>query len=197
MKNVLILHQLVVIVIVVLPPNHLGPKCQALIMKFFYFRFGYGGGEVRNKPENKPPLQQAEKWKIWYHVPGERCFAPVSVWICVTSSSLFSTYAHVKYWHVNVCLQILSRGQLVKYHRFEINRQTLISLIVPITKEMLPSFRIIAYYHTAENEVVSDSVWVDVKDTCMGSVRHTTQTKQITVHSCTNSSSSRHRYKSG
>ena len=49
----------------------------------------------------------------------------------------------------------------------------MISLIVPITKEMLPSFRIVAYYHTDDNEVVSDSVWVDVKDSCMGSVRHT------------------------
>lgn len=48
----------------------------------------------------------------------------------------------------------------------------LISLIVPITMEMLPSFRIIAYYHANANDVVSDSVWVDVKDSCMGSVRH-------------------------
>ena len=45
---------------------------------------------------------------------------------------------------------------------------------VVIRKEMLPSFRIIAYYFTNDNEVVSDSVWVDVEDSCMGSVRHTT-----------------------
>lgn len=36
---------------------------------------------------------------------------------------------------------------------------------------MVPSFRIIAYYHTNDNEMVSDSVWVDVRDTCMGTVR--------------------------
>ncbi|KAM7393938.1 hypothetical protein PAMP_020772 [Pampus punctatissimus] len=65
---------------------------------------------------------------------------------------------------------ILSRGQLVKHGRYRTRGQVLIALIVPITKEMLPSFRIIAYYHTDSNEVVSDSVWVDVKDTCMGSV---------------------------
>ncbi|MED6285492.1 hypothetical protein CHARACLAT_029864, partial [Characodon lateralis] len=35
---------------------------------------------------------------------------------------------------------------------------------------MLPSFRIIAYYHPTDTEVVSDSVWVDVKDSCMGSL---------------------------
>uniref|UniRef100_A0A669CIL7 Complement component c3a, duplicate 5 n=1 Tax=Oreochromis niloticus TaxID=8128 RepID=A0A669CIL7_ORENI len=66
---------------------------------------------------------------------------------------------------------IQSRGQLVKYGRYKTRGQVLISLIQPITKEMLPSFRIIAYYHTSSNEVVSDSVWVDVKDTCMGTLK--------------------------
>ncbi|XP_068178625.1 complement C3-like [Antennarius striatus] len=65
---------------------------------------------------------------------------------------------------------ILSRGQLVNKGRHRTRGQTLISLIVLITKEMLPSFRIVAYYHTNDNEVVSDSVWVDVKDSCMGSL---------------------------
>ena len=69
----------------------------------------------------------------------------------------------------------MSRGQLVQKGRYETSGQVLISLIVPITKDMLPSFRIIAYYHTNQNEVVSDSVWVDVRDSCMGSVRHAIQ----------------------
>ena len=62
----------------------------------------------------------------------------------------------------------------MKHGRFKMDGQVMISLQVPIQEDMLPSFRIIAYYHTNENEVVSDSVWVDVKDSCMGSVRHTT-----------------------
>ncbi|XP_074487252.1 complement C3-like [Sebastes fasciatus] len=66
---------------------------------------------------------------------------------------------------------ILSRGQLVKSGRYRTRGQVLISLRLLITKEMLPSFRIIAYYHTNDNELVSDSVWVDVKDSCMGSLR--------------------------
>ncbi|XP_035763650.1 complement C3-like, partial [Neolamprologus brichardi] len=49
---------------------------------------------------------------------------------------------------------IQSRGQLVKHGRYKTRGQVLISLIQPITKEMLPSFRIIAYYHTSSNEVV-------------------------------------------
>ncbi|CAB1442979.1 unnamed protein product [Pleuronectes platessa] len=66
---------------------------------------------------------------------------------------------------------ILSRGQLIQHGRYKTRGQVLIALIVPITKDMLPSFRIIAYYHLTDNEVVSDSVWVDVKDTCMGSLK--------------------------
>ncbi|XP_053273309.1 complement C3 [Pleuronectes platessa] len=66
---------------------------------------------------------------------------------------------------------ILSRGQLIQHGRYKTRGQVLIALIVPITKAMLPSFRIIAYYHLTDNEVVSDSVWVDVKDTCMGSLK--------------------------
>ncbi|XP_041789937.1 complement C3-like [Chelmon rostratus] len=66
---------------------------------------------------------------------------------------------------------ILSRGQLVKYGRYKVKHHVLIFLVLPITKEMLPSFRIVAYYHTNYYEVVADSVWVDVKDSCMGSLR--------------------------
>ncbi|XP_054865811.1 complement C3-like isoform X2 [Amphiprion ocellaris] len=63
---------------------------------------------------------------------------------------------------------ILSRGQLVSYGRYKARGQLLISVMVTISKEMLPSFRIIAYYHPSDTEVVSDSVWVDVKESCMG-----------------------------
>ncbi|XP_029941622.1 complement C3-like [Salarias fasciatus] len=74
------------------------------------------------------------------------------------------------YENRDITYLILSRGQLVKFGRFKTQRQVLIVLIVPITKELLPSFRIVAYYH-ADDEVVSDSVWVDVKDSCMGSLK--------------------------
>ncbi|KAM9363158.1 complement C3-like [Symphorus nematophorus] len=66
---------------------------------------------------------------------------------------------------------ILSKGQLVKYGHYKARGQILVYVAVPITKDMLPSFRVIAYYHTNDNEVVSDSVWMDVKDSCMGSLK--------------------------
>ncbi|KAK0132890.1 Complement C3 [Merluccius polli] len=66
---------------------------------------------------------------------------------------------------------IQSRGQLVKYGHFKIYPDSsAIEHELLVTKEMMPSFRIIAYYRD-QGEVVSDSVWVDVTDTCMGSLK--------------------------
>eukprot|EP00066_Takifugu_rubripes_P028718 XP_011617984.1 PREDICTED: complement C3-like isoform X1 [Takifugu rubripes] len=73
--------------------------------------------------------------------------------------------------HKDITYLILSRGQLVDFGRYQARGQVLISHMVSINKEMLPSFRIIAYYHPNDNEVVSDSVWVDVEDSCMGSLK--------------------------
>ncbi|KAL7845319.1 hypothetical protein AOLI_G00235110 [Acnodon oligacanthus] len=66
---------------------------------------------------------------------------------------------------------ILSKGQIVSANRFKRKGQSLVTLPVLITKDLLPSFRVVAYYHVGSSEVVADSVWVDVKDTCMGTLR--------------------------
>ncbi|XP_016517973.1 complement C3-like [Poecilia formosa] len=71
----------------------------------------------------------------------------------------------------DVTYLIQSRGQLIKHGRFRVKGQVMISMTLTVTKEMLPSFRILAFYHPNDNEVVSDSVWVDVKDSCLGSLK--------------------------
>ncbi|XP_064179565.1 complement C3-like [Anguilla rostrata] len=66
---------------------------------------------------------------------------------------------------------VMSKGKLILAKRYKRAKgQSLISLNVPVTKDMVPSFRIVAYYHVGM-EVVSDSIWVDVKDTCMGTLK--------------------------
>uniref|UniRef100_A0A3P9MSY0 Complement C3-like n=1 Tax=Poecilia reticulata TaxID=8081 RepID=A0A3P9MSY0_POERE len=72
--------------------------------------------------------------------------------------------------HCDITYLVFSRGQLVQYKRYRKEGNKLVTVILPITKEMLPSFRLVAYFHPTESEVVSDSVWVDVEDTCMGSL---------------------------
>ncbi|XP_028319576.1 complement C3-like isoform X3 [Gouania willdenowi] len=71
---------------------------------------------------------------------------------------------------LDITYLILSKGQLVKSGREKLQGQVLIPVNIRVTKEMLPSFRIVAYYHLDDTEVVSDSVWVNVKDSCMGSL---------------------------
>ncbi|XP_016361893.1 complement C3 [Sinocyclocheilus anshuiensis] len=66
---------------------------------------------------------------------------------------------------------ILSKGQIVQVERFKMTGQSLVTLSLSVTKEMVPSFRFVAYYHLGSSEVVSDSVWVDMKDTCMGTLK--------------------------
>uniref|UniRef100_A0AAZ3RYQ8 Anaphylatoxin-like domain-containing protein n=1 Tax=Oncorhynchus tshawytscha TaxID=74940 RepID=A0AAZ3RYQ8_ONCTS len=72
----------------------------------------------------------------------------------------------------SLCSQILSKGQLIFSQRLEWSKgQGLVTHSLTVNKDMIPSFRIVAYYHVGQKEVVSDSVWVDVKDTCMGSLK--------------------------
>ncbi|XP_073698367.1 complement C3-like [Garra rufa] len=66
---------------------------------------------------------------------------------------------------------ILSKGQILQADRFKMKGQSIVTLPVTVTKDMVPSFRFVAYYHVGSSEVVSDSVWVDVRDTCMGTLQ--------------------------
>ncbi|XP_003216795.1 complement C3 [Anolis carolinensis] len=66
---------------------------------------------------------------------------------------------------------ISSKGRILKVLRQpRAAGQNLVTMSLPITPNFIPSFRIVAYYQVANNELVADSVWVDVKDTCMGTL---------------------------
>ncbi|XP_053321323.1 venom factor [Spea bombifrons] len=69
---------------------------------------------------------------------------------------------------------IMSKGRILTVGR-ELRRpgQSLVTMSLPITENLIPSFRIVAYYSiptSAGREIVSDSVWVDVTDTCVGTL---------------------------
>ena len=68
-------------------------------------------------------------------------------------------------------LQIVSKGRIIRVgqQRHEAG-QSLVTMSLPVTAELIPSFRIVAYYYVKPSEIVADSVWIDVKDTCMGTV---------------------------
>lgn len=111
---------------------------------------------------------------------GVQCFikrqeyTEIKITYLVRGALLLDAYTFVTFAErrcARVSPQILRQSHLVKHFRRQIKYWTFISEKVPVTKEMMPSFTIIAYYHTSDNEVVSDSLRVDVKDSCIGSVR--------------------------
>uniref|UniRef100_A0A5F8GJN5 Uncharacterized protein n=1 Tax=Monodelphis domestica TaxID=13616 RepID=A0A5F8GJN5_MONDO len=69
---------------------------------------------------------------------------------------------------------ILNQGRIVK-HGQQIRGlgQTTVSMTLEVESDLIPSFRIVAYYYVSvsgHKEIVADAVWVDVKDTCIGSL---------------------------
>ncbi|XP_056426204.1 complement C3 [Hyla sarda] len=65
---------------------------------------------------------------------------------------------------------IMNKGRILKADRQpRLQGQALVTMSLPINEEFIPSFRLIAYYIVG-NEIVSDSIWVDVKDSCMGTL---------------------------
>ncbi|XP_057187788.1 complement C3-like [Triplophysa rosa] len=66
---------------------------------------------------------------------------------------------------------ILSKGHIMSVGRYTRSENSQIVQNIKVTKDMVPSFRFVAYYHVGSDEVVSDSVWVDVKDRCMGTLK--------------------------
>ena len=69
--------------------------------------------------------------------------------------------------------KVLSKGRIVHAKHQSKSDHTIAT--IDVTSEMLPSFRILAFYllprGTGQDpELVADSVWVDVNDRCMGTV---------------------------
>uniref|UniRef100_A0A8C8SX26 Uncharacterized protein n=1 Tax=Pelusios castaneus TaxID=367368 RepID=A0A8C8SX26_9SAUR len=74
---------------------------------------------------------------------------------------------------------ILNKGKIIRAGRQARQPgQSLVTILLPITPDLIPSFRIVAYYHVGQKEIVADSVWVDVQDSCMGTLKVTGATEQ-------------------
>ncbi|KAM6909677.1 complement C4-B [Xenentodon cancila] len=67
------------------------------------------------------------------------------------------TQGHIYY-------MVLNRGINIKTGYYGIG--TLIKSYIPITANMVPSFRVIGYYYSNSGDIIADSIWVDVRDEC-------------------------------
>ncbi|XP_026518859.1 complement C3-like, partial [Terrapene carolina triunguis] len=66
---------------------------------------------------------------------------------------------------------ILNKGKIIRVGRQARQAgQNLVIMSLPITPDLIPSFRIVAYYQVGNSEIVADSVWLDIQDTCMGTL---------------------------
>ncbi|KAJ8354546.1 hypothetical protein SKAU_G00221130 [Synaphobranchus kaupii] len=68
----------------------------------------------------------------------------------------------------NIYYMVLSRGELRKSDK--VTAQEATSIMLSISSDLTPSFRLIGYYYNQGGEIIADSVWVDVKDVCEGKI---------------------------
>ncbi|KAH0628762.1 hypothetical protein JD844_010257 [Phrynosoma platyrhinos] len=79
-----------------------------------------------------------------------------------------------------ISVEILNKGKVFKAGRQPRKAgQNPVTFDLPVTPELIPSFRIVAYYKIGYNEIVADSIWVDVKDTCMGKLKVTSASEKV------------------
>ncbi|XP_072250549.1 complement C4-B [Leuresthes tenuis] len=64
----------------------------------------------------------------------------------------------------HIYYMVLSRGIIVKTD--SVNIGVTVKINLQITADMVPSFRVIGYYHGKKGNIVADSLWVDVRDEC-------------------------------
>ncbi|KAM7394684.1 hypothetical protein PAMP_021470 [Pampus punctatissimus] len=70
-----------------------------------------------------------------------------------------------------ITYMVLNKGKIITAERVNVIGQLVTSVGLEITPEMMPSFRFVAFYSipwSGREEVVADSVWVDVADSCVG-----------------------------
>ncbi|XP_032868094.1 complement C3-like isoform X2 [Amblyraja radiata] len=70
---------------------------------------------------------------------------------------------------------LISNGKIVDFGRqLRTQNQRVVTLQFPIKANLIPSFRLLVYYYVViggQVELVADSVWIDVEDTCMGHLK--------------------------
>ncbi|XP_062848634.1 complement C4-B [Trichomycterus rosablanca] len=71
---------------------------------------------------------------------------------------------------------ILSKGTLRKSGSIKVRIEAKIN--IPISTDMVPSYRLIGYYYNTNGDIIADSVWVDVKDLCEGKIEVTKKESQ-------------------
>ncbi|XP_041698791.1 complement C3 [Coregonus clupeaformis] len=72
-----------------------------------------------------------------------------------------------------ISYMVVSKGRIIKMGKWNSKDKALLKETLEVTPDMLPSFRLVAFYMVPSqgNVVVADSLWVDVEDQCMGQLK--------------------------
>ncbi|XP_032906716.1 complement C3-like [Amblyraja radiata] len=74
-----------------------------------------------------------------------------------------------------VTYMFINKGKIVKVGRqLRMKNQNVVAMQFPINSNLFPSFRLLVYYYVVIGrhvELVADSVWIDVEDTCIGTLK--------------------------
>lgn len=96
-------------------------------------------------------------------------------WVCATHTLCLWRAELAGKLTTNIT-QVLSKGKIIQAERMDVSSQLISNVGLTITTEMMPSFRFVAFYRIPwqrREEVVADSIWVDVANTCPGAVSDT------------------------
>ncbi|XP_012693394.2 complement C4-A [Clupea harengus] len=69
----------------------------------------------------------------------------------------------------HIYYMVLSKGKILQLKSVPTSGTELTEIALPYSTDMVPSFRLLAYYYRG-SDIVADSVWVDVKDVCKGKI---------------------------
>ncbi|CAN9510720.1 unnamed protein product [Ophioblennius macclurei] len=90
--------------------------------------------------------------------------------LSVTLSVVTADQTH-KEFIKHITYMVLSKGKILTAKQLDVSGQVVTSVVLSVTADMTPSFRFVAFYSipwARQEEVVSDSVWIDVVDSCIG-----------------------------
>ncbi|XP_036374736.1 complement C3-like isoform X2 [Megalops cyprinoides] len=85
----------------------------------------------------------------------------------------------------SVSFMVVSRSQIIQKGKWPVTAgQKVMKQSLKVTPEMLPSFRLVAYYSVPQRgqQIMSDSLWVDVEDVCMGTLQLSIPKKKSEYH---------------
>ncbi|XP_037309175.2 complement C4-B isoform X2 [Pungitius pungitius] len=103
----------------------------------------------------------------------ERAFSPSNSYLYLSFTNKVYSVGElltVTYITVNgpnsgfIYYMVLSRGTLIKQNSLTFG--TSVKDNLQITSDMVPSFRLVAYYYNQRGDIITDSVWIDVRDVC-------------------------------